>query len=374
MCTALRAALLAIICALCALGTHAQNLGYVSLNNSQALIFNAVSAPTASLPIQNLGQSYHILCYEATSGVTLQIRLEFSYTGTSNDYNPLSDDGSSQTQGCIYGQGTYPFVRANLVALTGSGTVTAWYTGGFAGTMPPTGSLNQSQQFKKVLALGATGTGSQQVYQINPPCANTSGTLWFTYTAGAAAGGSYAIVPGVDAIANLSTVGFSGTIPNSSAVAAIQIGSQNATYIRINIIAPLASTYNLQYLFNCAQPGGGASGTSVIGPIQPIGQQTNVQAVSNTNASVTAGATGVAGQRGMLFSLNARCSAGTAGITIVDGGTTIWSSGTTEVGTTSFSKFWPTGLASSPGNGLSVTLSACGAGNTGTLDVQASTE
>jgi hypothetical protein len=100
----------------------------------------------------------------------------------------------------------------------------------------------------------------------------------------------------------------------------------------------------------------------------------NSEQVSAANAAVsqvTGGATQFP-SRGVLFSVSARCSAGTAQLTVKDGATPIWSTAATEVTTTTFRYQWNPGLTSSVGNQLTIQLSTCGAANTGTLDVQTS--
>lgn len=353
---------------------HAQNLGDVGLTNSNQKVLNAVTAAGTSAVITNLGQDFHILCYETTGNVTFQMRLEFSFTGNTNDFFALSDDATSQTAGCVYGQGTYPYLRANLLSFVGTGTMTAYYTGNFSGSMPTTGSLNQSQQYKKIVASSVTGTGSQQIYNVNPPCANTNGTMFVTYSA-PASGGVFSIFPGVDSGTLFSAAAFGGTLQAVGTPQTFQIGSQAATFIQISVTAPGASVYSIQYIFNCPATGAGTSGPQVTGILQPMGTSSfNLEAVSLTNGAVTTGPTVGNGQRGAIFSVNARCSAGTAQLTVSDNGVVIWSSGPTEVGTTTFRYQWNPGLAGSIGKSFGASLSACGAGNIGTLDIQASAE
>jgi hypothetical protein len=122
-----------------------------------------------------------------------------------------------------------------------------------------------------------------------------------------------------------------------------------------------------------------ASGIS--GPsIQPLSfstapfQNLNSESTSAANSAVTKSIPAASISRVHLFSVSARCSAGTAQLQVKDGvgGTVIWSTGATEVTTTTFRFQWSPGLASSGGNGMDIVLSTCGAANTGTLDVQAS--
>lgn len=99
----------------------------------------------------------------------------------------------------------------------------------------------------------------------------------------------------------------------------------------------------------------------------------NQQLTSGANAAVTFSAgTTPSGERVHLYRVEARCSAGSASLTIADTGTTIFSTGATEVGAVNFVRAWTPALTSrTDTNPFAVTLGACGVGNTGTLIVQA---
>lgn len=99
------------------------------------------------------------------------------------------------------------------------------------------------------------------------------------------------------------------------------------------------------------------------------------QAGNTKNQQVTALAgsavvtlTGAPRTRAHLYTLDAVCSAGTATVSVTDGGTTIWSG---LVTTTVFTKSWNPGLTGTLSSNLVITLTTCGGGNTGTLTVQA---
>jgi len=85
-------------------------------------------------------------------------------------------------------------------------------------------------------------------------------------------------------------------------------------------------------------------------------------------ASVTIAAS--AAQRVHVYQVSAFCSAGTSNLTVTDGGVTIWSTATTEVGLTSFRWEWATALTGSLNSPMVITLASCGVGNTGTLNVE----
>ncbi len=138
-----------------------------------------------------------------------------------------------------------------------------------------------------------------------------------------------------------------------------------AKWIRLNITQ--SGTGNVQFNLNVDK--GTAVSSQTTGPSGPsngvVGQETT--AVNNAITIQLA----LAGNRTRLYSFNARCSGGTAGVSVVDNGTTVWSSGPAEVGTTSFTRTFPNPIRATAINAnLAVTLTSCGATNTGTLDVQ----
>jgi hypothetical protein len=370
---------------------RAQFIGTTSPQTESQEVLNAVSGPvvgpawdvtktTCTPPsggacgIQNLGQNFHTLTYVSTSpAAQFQLRLEASIDG--DNYFPLTDDATSQTSGVLYGQGYYPVVRVNLLAYSGSGTITAFYAGTSTGSVPPTGSMNQSQTYKKILASAVAG-GSTATYSLNPPCASTGGLIWFQYNAGALGGAAFSVYSGSDLL-NLFTTPFLYTIANNSNVQSFPVPAQPGTFIQVTLSGTTGSTYSMQYDFNCpgGQGGYGLGAPQVAGLLQPDSAGTatnNTETTSATATSIVKTITGVAGERVSLFSVNARCSAGTSSLTIADNATQIWSTAATEVGTTTFKFQWSPGLAAKLGDGMTITLASCGSGNTGTLDVQAS--
>ena len=96
----------------------------------------------------------------------------------------------------------------------------------------------------------------------------------------------------------------------------------------------------------------------------------NQEVTSTANAAVSVTLTAPTGARAHLYGFAARCSAGTAAVTITDGGTTIWSSSAALISTTTTAVTWPLGLVGGRGQNLVVTLGACGGTALGTLSVQ----
>ena len=120
--------------------------------------------------------------------------------------------------------------------------------------------------------------------------------------------------------------------------------------------------------------GGSSSSTSTTATSPSEGAALfNTSETSAVNTAVTRSIAGVAAQRVHLYTVSAYCSAGSASLTIKDGvaGTTIWVSTATFIGTVVTSITFPVGLTSTTGNGMDITLGACGGGNTGTLQVEA---
>lgn len=105
-------------------------------------------------------------------------------------------------------------------------------------------------------------------------------------------------------------------------------------------------------------------------------QGTNLFNSQTTGAATTAVTVTIAAivfSRVHVYAVEGRCNtaANTSGITITDGGTTIWSTVATEVlAANNFVRNWSPGLTAATNSAVVITLAACAAG-TGTLIVQA---
>ena len=120
--------------------------------------------------------------------------------------------------------------------------------------------------------------------------------------------------------------------------------------------------------FECGMSLGSCSTT----PVQGNALQ-NSQTTGAATTAVTVTIAALPSVRTHIYNVEARCNtaANTSGITITNGGTTIWSTVATEVlAATNFVRTWPTGLTGSTNSAIVITLAACAAG-TGTLIVQA---
>ena len=101
----------------------------------------------------------------------------------------------------------------------------------------------------------------------------------------------------------------------------------------------------------------------------------NSQTTGGAVTAVTVTIAAAAGVRTHIYNVEGRCNtaAQTSGITITDGGTTIWSTVATEVlAANNFVRTWPVALTGTTNSAVVITLAACtGAVSTGTLIIQA---
>jgi hypothetical protein len=99
--------------------------------------FTAVTAPTASAAMPNIGQRMHLIAVffpaEVATVTGLQIRIEASYDGAS--FFPISPDitRAPLLGGVVYqlekAYGNFPFVRVRNVTATGGPAMTVYYSG-----------------------------------------------------------------------------------------------------------------------------------------------------------------------------------------------------------------------------------------------------
>ena len=104
--------------------------------------------------------------------------------------------------------------------------------------------------------------------------------------------------------------------------------------------------------------------------ISQAGTLFNSHTVSATDTAVVVTMTGVPSQSVHIYSVDAVCSTGTSSITIGDDGTK-FATLAAEVTTTRLRISWAIPYTGATGGTVTITLAACGSGNTGTLTVQA---
>jgi hypothetical protein len=294
----------------------------------------------------------------------VRLRLEGSLNGST--FFPISDEFTSQyaTSGAIIGTGYYPVIRLNLLTFSAAPgiTLTAAYSGTSAANGIPLGNFNRSQLYSSTVFVDVTPNQNHTTV-INTVNGTSCGYLSITpqvYTPNTtvlveALRPEFPNPATTIALVDLST-GAPSMIPMPcEAAPSIQV-----TYTPAGAGAP--TNLSASYIFTA-----GDSFPPSAQPLKILNSETTALA-----GSASASLSGSSNKRVTVYSVSARCSAGSAGITITDGSTQIWSSGSSEVGTSTFKFQWNPGLSGRISLGVTVTLTTCGGGNTGTLDVQAS--
>lgn len=138
------------------------------------------------------------------------------------------------------------------------------------------------------------------------------------------------------------------------------------------LIAPVAhagvlTSPNNRGYFIPTLPGQGLGSTNASGS---TGEIFNNQTTGAANTAVTTTFTQGTGTAWRILSIAAYCSAGSASLTVTDGGTTVWSTPAGTITTSLVSFTWPIPVML-VGAAPAITLGACGASNTGTLIIQA---
>jgi hypothetical protein len=191
----------------------------------------------------------------ASTPTFVRIRLEGSWDGIS--FFPISDDATDLPSGQVFGVGSYPVVRANLLAITSLSTVTAFYSGASALSGPPLGTYNIAQQTRKVIFTNAS-EGSTASVVVNAPTMSSGGTLVLVSNgASFPAGGSIQVNAQYGAaLAGVTTNQAMGT----GAIQSFQIPATltNQVQVQYNSGGASATTFNAYYFFS--QQGQGSYG------------------------------------------------------------------------------------------------------------------
>ncbi len=355
---------------------QAQFIGYTSPQTVQVRALNAVSAPATAV-VPNVGQSTHFLSYTLSGNCAGAILITIDASNDGVNFQRISADGVDiGTSGAgLFAAGYFAVVRVNLVTFTCAApapTLTAFYSGTSGAGGNPFGVFTQNNNARMVVAQNQSTANFIGI--ITSPSGSTGGRLYVQCVVPATqvitacpVGFQFQVNP-TSGAATSAPVTNSFSVANSSGTQTFDLPSIPASGVTFSFTGGGAGT-NFYAYFHFAP----ATRLTTAVPIQGLVLQ-NSESVSAANTAVTKSIAAAFNQQVFLYSVSARCSAGTASLTVKDGvaGTTIWTSAAAEVGTTSFKFQWNPGLASSSGNGMDITLGTCGVGNTGTLDVQAS--
>jgi len=366
-----------LLCLLLLLGApacHAQFIGYTSPQSVLFKVLTAQSTPqTVNVP--NLGQNVHWLNYTVALNGGTMTALDIRFEGSNDGINffTVSDDATDLSQGEIYFTGLYAVVRVNLVVFSinaGAPTITATYSGTSSVGPIPLGLVNPSQSNRKLIFFQLPQNANQGPSPSIPaPFGSTLGFLLINAQTTAIPGGS-----SVTVTASNTQAGFNislALLPNAG-TQIVAVPNYPASTVQTTYVSggAAAGTFTLTYVFMSPHLPNGLMGAQIQSPLTLNSETTSALNTAITKTLNPLGSP--AAVRIHLYAVSARCSAGTAQLTVTDGATQIWSTAATEVTTTTFRFQWNPGLASLTSNGMTITLSTCGAANTGVLDLQAS--
>lgn len=153
------------------LGFQGNNAGTVTFS---VRVFNAVTSAQASASVQNNNQAAHWLNY-CTNGSATGISIELEASFDNSTYFAISPAATDTGCGVVEAGGYFPYVRANLITLTGAGAnVTAYYSG----SSSPIASGGASQRNKTpqittifpatMTASNAINTGTVIDFSVSP--------------------------------------------------------------------------------------------------------------------------------------------------------------------------------------------------------------
>lgn len=388
--------------------------------------------------VKNLGQTQHYVNIQLSAPgggfpphpapFVGQARVQIVGLDQNNNATLISDvmepgpNGTGVTPFELQGTGYYPIIEIQVECSVGAGNTFLLTYSGTSATPNVDVSAYQLAQLDKVPFTTASATTTATDNLLITPFANSAGTLIFT-GASAVTGSSV----------TLTCTGAFTTIDTQAPIVVSPTNSTSPQFFPVSAgPCPLVTiayapgsggtTFTLEYIFtqpgmlassgggggnvNIAQYGGvntslgqktmsasvpvaiasdqsavsvncvsgcSGGGTSSVAPIQP-NTVLNQEVVSATNSAAVLPITAGAGTRIYLYGLAARCSAGTASITVITAGNTVWTSDPNFVGTSTVAVAWTSAPLGTPAGpfGMQITLSSCGAGNVGTLDVQAS--
>lgn len=224
----------------------AQFNGFTSPQSTAQTVFNAVnSAQTAN--IVNLGQTVHFLTYTCTSPALVDIRIDATIDGTT--WFPISDDATDNTTGVVIATGFYPRERVNLVTYSGSGTLTAFYSGTSSVPANLFGSYNPSQQYRKVVFRGVSSDSIASAV-ISAPFGSTQGVLLIVAPSNLNAGATVTVSSAVASVAALQT--FSYTLNEATTIFSLTVPPTAASNVAVtyNPGAAASTTLSAYYLFS----------------------------------------------------------------------------------------------------------------------------
>ena len=178
---------------------RAQFIGYTSPQTVTQSVYSAAvcAGPPAAFQVRNIGQSVHYLVYQTSGTVTsLSIQIE-GRNDTSSNWQRISDTANTTTSGAVFASIYLNFIRINITSCTGTGTITATYSGTSVATGPPLGLFTSSSSFNKDVSTGRAANASAS-FTVPLPTGGTGGALYFKFSDGTCAASTLTVTAGPD--------------------------------------------------------------------------------------------------------------------------------------------------------------------------------
>jgi hypothetical protein len=231
--------------------TIPQTLGPITCINAAVAPTTSSTTPGAATFIKNIGQISHTLTYTTSGTITsLQIEIDGSDDGThwGAISNTATATGGGGVQAAIY----KPYLRCNLVAVTGGGSVTAYYTGAAATAGPTFGIYSASGVYSRVLATADDATANN-TYAITSPTGQTGGLIFLKANAGGSvAGCGVTLSAGPDSTHTQQITTFTIAASGSSGPSLLTVPNipEGALSLTVSCAAIGSGTYYLSYQFS----------------------------------------------------------------------------------------------------------------------------
>lgn len=148
--------------------------------------------------VTNIGQAIHALLYQTSGAITsLGVEIQGSKDGSTGSFLRISETANSITAGGVYASIYLPIVRIAITSCTGTGTITATYTGSNVPTTP-TGIFTSSGTYNKDVAIGLPANATA-TFTVPLPNGGTGGAVYFKFSAATCAGSTLTVTAGPDA-------------------------------------------------------------------------------------------------------------------------------------------------------------------------------
>lgn len=199
--------------------------------------------------VSNIGQGVHYVLYQAAGTVTsLSIEIQGSRDGSAGSFFRISENATAVTSGGLFAAVYLPLIRIAITACTGTGTISATYTGTSVAGGPPVGLFTSSGIYSKDLAVGRPANIAA-TFTVPLPNGGSGGAVYFTFSAATCSGSTLTVSAGTDSthqVTLLSAVSLS-TSSNTQAFTIAAIPATIAVVTYTSGCGASAATYDLSF-------------------------------------------------------------------------------------------------------------------------------